>query len=235
MEEPGLKIESFEYVFYLPDGDIRKYLVEINKKTRTLSNFQMMQPDSVDWTNLTFHQCSICPLDETKFPKCPVAWNLHSIIETFGDQISFQEVDVEIIANQRTYKKSTTLQIGLQSLFGLLMASSNCPKLHFLSSMTLFHLPFASFEETILRAASFYLLKQFFNKSEEKEYNFSMDGLKQQYEEVETVNQDFLGRIQAIEMDGDASLNAINTLNAFAQMFSLQYEINLESLHYIFK
>jgi len=230
-----LEIEKFEYVFYLAEGDIRKYLVEIDKKRRTLINAKMMEPDSVQWTDLSFHQCSICPLKESEYPKCPIAWNLHSIIETFGDQISFQEVEVEIITNQRIYKKSTSLQIGLQSLFGLLMASSNCPKLHFLSPMTLFHLPFATFEETILRSASFYLLKQFFNKSDGKEYNFSMEGLKQQYEEVETVNQDFLGRIQAIEMDGDASLNAINTLNAFAQMFSLQYEINLESLHYIFK
>jgi len=230
-----LEIEKFEYVFYLAEGDIRKYLVEIDKKKRTLINAKMMEPDSVQWTDLSFHQCSICPLKEPEYPKCPIAWNLHSIIETFGDQISFQEVDVEIITNQRIYKKSTSLQIGLQSLFGLLMASSNCPKLHFLSPMTLFHLPFATFEETILRSASFYLLKQFFNKSDGKEYNFSMEGLKQQYEEVETVNQDFLGRIQAIEMDGDASLNAINTLNAFAQMFSLQYEINLESLHYIFR
>ena len=230
-----MEIEKFEYVFYLAEGDIRKYLVEIDKKKRTLINAKMMEPDSVQWTDLSFHQCSICPLKEPEYPKCPIAWNLHSIIETFGDQISFQEVDVEIITNQRIYKKSTSLQIGLQSLFGLLMASSNCPKLHFLSPMTLFHLPFATFEETILRSASFYLLKQFFNKSDGKEYNFSMEGLKQQYEEVETVNQDFLGRIQAIEMDGDASLNAINTLNAFAQMFSLQYEINLESLHYIFR
>ena len=230
-----MEIEKFEYVFYLAEGDIRKYLVEIDKKRRTLINAKMMEPDSVQWTDLSFHQCSICPLKESEYPKCPIAWNLHSIIETFGDQISFQEVEVEIITNQRIYKKSTSLQIGLQSLFGLLMASSNCPKLHFLSPMTLFHLPFATFEETILRSASFYLLKQFFNKSDGKEYNFSMEGLKQQYEEVETVNQDFLGRIQAIEMDGDASLNAINTLNAFAQMFSLQYEINLESLHYIFK
>ena len=227
--------ESFEYVFYLPSNEIRNYKVEIDKETRTLLSNKLMKPDEIEWTNLSFQQCSICPLTEDDYPKCPIAWNLHSLVQTFSDQISFQEVDVEILTSQRIYKKSTTLQIGLQSLFGIMMATSNCPKLSFLSPMALFHLPFASFEETIIRSASFYLLKQFFNKLDGNDYNFSMAGLKKQYEEVEVVNQDFLNRIHAIEAEGDASLNAINTLNAFAQMFSLQYEINMESLHYIFK
>jgi hypothetical protein len=173
-------------------------------------------------------------LSKAKYPKCPVAFNLHSLVEVFKDRISYEEVSVEIISNQRSYKKETTLQIALQSLFGILMAASDCPNMKFLSSMAIFHLPFASFEETILRAASFYLLKQYFQKASNQYYDFSMDGLKKQYEDVEIVNQGLLERIQSIETEGDASLNAITTLNAFAQMFSLQYELDLASLQYVF-
>ncbi|MBF0451664.1 MAG: hypothetical protein HQK75_13235 [Candidatus Magnetomorum sp.] len=224
----------FEYIIYFPDETVRHYRVEIDKKSRRIVNTNIDTEDGVEWTDLEYCQCENCPLNKDLYPKCPIAHNLYSLIEVFKDQISFEEVSVEIISEQRIYKKETTLQIALQSLFGILMAASDCPNMNFLSSMALFHLPFASFEETILRAASFYLLKQFFQKSNNRFYDFSMDGLKKQYEAVEKVNQGLLERIQSIETEGDASLNAITTLNAFAQMFSLQYELDLASIQHVF-
>lgn len=224
----------FEYIIHFSDQEVRHYRVEIDKKTRRIIQSDKNYHDSVDWTNLSYCKCSNCPLKITEYPKCPIAFNLHSLVEVFKDRISYEEVSVEIISNQRSYKKETTLQIALQSLFGILMAASDCPNMNFLSSMAIFHLPFASFEETILRAASFYLLKQYFQKASNQYYDFSMDGLKKQYEDVEMVNQGLLERIQSIETEGDASLNAITTLNAFAQMFSLQYELDLASLQYVF-
>jgi hypothetical protein len=224
----------YEYIIHFPDKSTRHYRVEIDKKTRRIIQQDKKLHDSVEWTNLDYCKCSNCPLMQSDYPKCPIAFNLHSLVEVFKDRISYEEVSVEIISDQRTYKKETTLQIALQSLFGILMAASDCPNMNFLSSMAIFHLPFASFEETILRAASFYLLKQYFQKASNKSYDFSMDGLKKQYEDVEMVNQGLLQRIQSMETEGDASLNAITTLNAFAQMFSLQYELDLASLQYVF-
>jgi len=224
----------FEYIIHFQDNTVRHYRVEIDKKSRHIIQLDNNLNDSVEWTNLDYCKCSNCPLEKTDYPKCPIAYNLYSLVEVFKDRISYEEVSVEIISNQRTYKKDTTLQIALQSLFGILMAASGCPNMKFLSSMAIFHLPFASFEETILRAASFYLLKQYFQKASNQHYDFSMDGLKNQYEAVEIVNQGLLERIQSMETEGDASLNAINTLNAFAQMFSLQYELDLASLQYVF-
>ena len=224
----------YEYIIYFPDESIRRYRVDIDKKRRRIINTNINAEDGIEWTDLENYQCENCPLNTKDFPKCPIAHNLHSLVEVFGDQISFEEVSVEIISDQRTYKKDTTLQIALQSLFGILMAASDCPNMNFLSSMVLFHLPFASFEETILRAASFYLLKQYFLKRDNQQYDYSMEGLKKQYEAVEKVNQGLLDRIQSIETEGDASLNAITTLNAFAQMFSLQYELDLASIQYVF-
>lgn len=229
-----MNIIFFEYIIYFQDKTVRNYRVEIDKKTRRIANTDIDTEDDVEWTNLDYCQCENCPLNKTSQTKCPIAHNLYSLIEIFKDRISFEEVSVEINSDQRIYKKQTTLQIALQSLFGILMAASGCPNMNFLSSMALFHLPFASFEETILRAASFYLLSQFFHKNNNKPFDFSMDGLKKQYEAVEKVNQGLLERIQSIEVEGDASLNAITTLNAFAQMFSLQYELDLASIHYVF-
>jgi len=224
----------YEYIIYFSDNTNRLYRVEIDKKRRKILQTEAYSEDCVRWTDLDYCQCSNCPLNNELHPKCPIAHNLHSLIEVFKDRISFEEVSVEIVSPQRSYKKETTLQIALQSLFGILMAASDCPNMKFLSSMAIFHLPFASFEETILRAASFYLLKQYFLKTSNRFYDFSMEGLKKQYEEVEMVNQGLLKRIQSIETEGDASLNAITTLNAFAQMFSLQYELDLASIQYVF-
>jgi len=224
----------YEYIIHFPDKEVRHYRVEIDKKSRRIIQSDKSFNDSVEWTNLNYCKCSNCPLNMAAYSKCPVAFNLHSLVEVFKDRISYEEVSVEIISNQRSYKKETTLQIALQSLFGILMAASDCPNMKFLSSMVIFHLPFASFEETILRAASFYLLKQYFQKASNQSYDFSMDGLKKQYEDVEIVNQGLLERIHSMETEGDASLNAITTLNAFAQMFSLQYELDLASLQYVF-
>jgi hypothetical protein len=224
----------YEYIIHFQDKTDRHYRVEIDKKSRRIVQSNNHVNDSVEWTNLDYCKCSNCPLEKSDYPKCPIAYNLHSLVAVFKDRISYEEVSVEIISNQRSYKKETALQIALQSLFGLLMAASDCPNMKFLSSMAIFHLPFASFEETILRAASFYLLKQYFQKAGNQSYDFSMDGLKKQYEAVEFVNHGLLERIQSIETEGDASLNAITTLNAFAQMFSLQYELDLATLHYVF-
>ena len=233
-KEAPLDTIFYEYIIHFPDDTIRNYRVEIGKKTRRIIHTDIEIKDAAEWTNLEYCQCDNCPLDKVEYPKCPIAHNLYSLIEIFKDRISYEGVTVEILSNQRSYKKQTTLQIALQSLFGILMAASDCPNMKFLSSMAIFHLPFASFEETILRASSFYLLKQYFQKTCNQYYDFSMDGLKKQYEAVEMVNQALLERIQSIETEGDASLNAINTLNAFAQMFSLQYELDLASIQYVF-
>lgn len=235
MESQTIETLYFEYVFHFPDGETKNYKVEIDKETKTIICSSCRANIDAFWSDLGFYQCNNCTLDVIKFPKCPIALNLQSIVEVFYTHTSIEEVEIEIHAPQRTYKKKTTLQYGLQSLFGLLMASSGCPNMKFLSPMVLFHLPFADVEETLLRSASFFLMKQFFNKLDNKEYDFSLEGLKNHYRKVEKVNKGILNRIRAVEDMGEASQNAIIILNAFAQMFKFQHEFDLGMLHYIFK
>jgi len=235
MESQTIETLAYEYVFHFPGGEEKSYKIEIDKKTKVILCRSTPVNQDIYWSDLGFYQCSNCPLDVLNVPKCPVASNIQSLIEVFSPYASIDKVDIEIHAPQRTYKKRTSLQEGLQSLFGLLMASSGCPRLKFLSPMVLFHLPFADVEETLLRSASFYLLKQFFNKNDNKFSDFTMEGLKQSYQEVEKVNQGILNRIRAIEDMGEASQNAIITLNTFAQMFSFQHEYDLWMLKYIFQ
>ncbi len=235
METQTIDTICYEYIFHFADGESKNYKIEIDKKTKIILCSNVRAQEDIYWSDLGFYKCSNCPLDVLQVPKCPVALNLQSIVEVFHKHTSIDEVDIEIHSPQRTYKKKTSLQLGLQALFGLLMASSGCPNLKFFAPMVLFHMPFADVEETLLRAASFYLLKQFFNKNDNKKYDFSMEGLKEHYKEVEKVNKGILTRIRAIEDMGEASQNAIITLNTFAQMFSFQHEYDLWMLKYIFQ
>ena len=235
MESQTTETVTYEYIFHLPDRETKNYKIEIDKKTKTILCSNARAQEGIYWSDLGFYKCSNCPLDVLQIPKCPVALNLQSLIEIFDKYASIEEAEIEVRVPQRTYKKKTSVQIGLQALFGLLMAASGCPNLKFLSPMVLFHLPFADVEETLLRSASFYLLKQFFNKIDNKEFDFSLEGLKNQYQEVEKVNKGILARIRAIEDMGEASQNAIITLNTFAQMFSFQHEYDLWMLKYIFQ
>lgn len=235
MEIQTVQTLSFEYIFTFSGGESINYKIEINKETKTILCASYQVNEDVYWSDLGFYKCSNCPLDTVIVPKCPVALNLQSLIEMFSKYSSVEKVNVEIRTEQRAYSKKTTLQYGLQALFGLLMAASGCPNLRFLSPMVLFHLPFANMEETLLRSASFYLLKQFFNKLDNIKFDFSLDGLKDHYKEVEKVNQGILNRVRAVENMGEASQNALIILNAFAQMFEFQHQYDLWLLKYIFK
>lgn len=234
MQHQTIDTLPFEYIFSFPNGEIKNYKIEINKENKTILCTSYPVNKDVYWSDLGFYKCINCPLDPLDVPKCPVALHLQSLVEVFAAFSSIEEVTIEVRVPQRTYKKTTSLQYGLQALFGLLMASSGCPNLKFLSPMVLFHLPFADVEETLLRSASFYLLNQFFNKLDNKEYDFSLEGLKEHYKGVEKVNKGILSRIRAVEDMGEATQNAIIILNTFAQMFEFQHEYDLWLLKYVF-
>ncbi len=224
-----------EYIFHFPDNDKNNYLIKIDKKSRILINSNLPIFNDPNWTALEFCQCANCPLIKEQTPFCPIARNLNSLVISFENKISYQEVRVEVKTSQRNYSKETNLQSALQSLFGLVMAVSGCPEMKFFSQIAIFHLPFANMEETIFRASSVYLLNQYFNKQQNIKYDFSMRGLKEIYAQVEQVNQGVIQRVRAMVKSGDANQNAIATLNSFAQMFSLQFHLDLELLSYIFK
>jgi len=236
MRGPSDNLLEIEYVFlFKKDTSIQKYKIAIDKEQKKIISYSWEPDEHVSWSNLGFYKCVCCTLDESLHPKCPIALNLQSLIEVFADHQSIEEIELQIHVPHRTYKKETTLQYGLQALFGLLMASSGCPHMKFLAPMALFHMPFSDTEETLLRSAFFYLMNQFFKKLDGKSFDFSMEGLKKHYADVERVNEGIIARIRGIEHLGEANENALVILNTFAQMFSFQYAYDLKMLKYIFQ
>jgi hypothetical protein len=58
--------------------------------------------------------------------------------------------------------------------------------------------------------------------------------LDKHYDRVKAVNEGFMARINRL-VEKDADKNAINILNSYAQMLSMQIYYSLNSLEYLFQ
>jgi hypothetical protein len=94
--------------------------------------------------------------------------------------------------------------------------------------MAYFHLSFSSVEETVVRAISLYLLKQYFIWKSGGEPDWNLKKLEQQYQNVRQVNQGILRRIRSLSKKGDADLNALVILDDFALNLDLEISMGLE-------
>ena len=190
--------------------------------------------ESPEWTKLDSNKCANCPLKSEDCEYCPIAVNLASFIDDVKEMISYKKVTMVITDGQRSYVKKTDLQSGLFGMFGLVMASSDCPHMHFLRPMARYHLPFASVEETIYRVCSMYVLGQYVKRKSDPSVNISLDDLSGLYKNLEQVNEGMLSRVRMQEK-GDAGKNALVALNLFAQMFEMEFFNDMSMVDKIFK
>ncbi len=126
---------------------------------------------------------------------------------------------------QRTYMKHTSLQEALNSLIGIYMPTSGCPVLERLKPMVLFHLPFATLEETNFRMMSMYLFAQYFIFKEGGKPDWEFKNLITMYNDIRIINKNFCNKLTKIQIK-DASINALITLDCFA--FSVSYSIDTD-------
>lgn len=160
------------------------------------------------WTKLSYKQCRCCPLKETDCDHCPAATRISGAFEAFADRQSIARAKVTVITSERQYYEECDLQVGINSLVGLMMATSGCPVLKELGAMASFHIPFCSTRETLRRTVSSYLIKQYFKHRKGEPADWDMTRLKELYGELEGLNQDFSRRIETA-VTNDALSNAI--------------------------
>ncbi len=223
----------FQYKFSSPQGRVREFHVHLDPET--LGLITKGYASHPDWTQLTYHQCTNCPLRPEDHPRCPVAANLMEVVECFKGDVSCEPTDVEIATANRTYRNRVPLQVGLSALVGIYMVSSGCPHLDKLRPMVHSHLPFATREETTYRAVAMYWLAQFFRKQHGEEPDWELEGLASIYEEIITVNSCFRLRVAALHV-ADAGMNALFRLDCYAQFTSrLLLRKNLAEIERLFR
>jgi hypothetical protein len=161
-----------------------------------------------EWARLGHKQCACCPLKESECAYCPAAARLNEVMEAFADRESIERVKVTVTTAERSYFEDCDLQVGVNSLIGLMMATSGCPILKELGAMASFHIPFCTTRETLHRTVGSYLIKQYFKQLEGGQPDWELTHLKELYGTLGGLNQDFSKRIQS-SARSDAVSNAV--------------------------
>jgi hypothetical protein len=217
------------YDYELPDGTIWSFQVDLNRRTppaAPISECDSAAPPP--WTQLAFHRCDNCPMAVSQ-PFCPPAVDAAPILEKFSHLPSTVRLKVTMRNASRVCLKETDAQQGLQALLALVMATSACPILGRLRSQALFHLPFASIDETLYRTVGDYLIKQFFVMKDGGQPDFALAGLEALYRDLATLNSCFFARIQAA-CAKDANLNAVVMLRSLSEIVSMSLDERLVPL-----
>ncbi|MEW6221044.1 MAG: hypothetical protein AB1634_16140 [Thermodesulfobacteriota bacterium] len=228
MLAPRAPLYHIRYDFHLPERkrDCR-FDLTFDGATTALRMPSVSPPPA--WTELAVHQCGCCSLDPAETSHCPIAVNLASLLEAFRDTPSSGTCRVKCRVPERSYSKNTSLQEGLYSIFGVIMATSDCPVMGFLRPVARYHLPFASVEETAARVAAIYLLQEYFAWRRGRRPDLDLKKLEIHYRRVQTVNAGILARIKSVG-DREAGRNALVLLHFLAQMLTLELRTELTSL-----
>ncbi len=204
---------QINYRFIFKNGEEREFPITFNRYSLNLAskgNKKIYQ-----WAELNFCRCPVCTLNEKQYQYCPIALNMIDLVEFFKGATSHEMVDIVIETRERNYTKHTSLQRGLSSLIGIYMVTTGCPTMEKLKPMVLFHLPFASDEETRYRAISMYLMAQYFKYKKGQAPDWDLTDLVKIYDEISILNKHFCERLRNFQVE-DASLNAVIILDCFA-------------------
>lgn len=222
----------FHYEFQFSDDVVKEYDIALDPNSLSFIREKDKQ-ELADWTRLDYEQCECCPLSIEHSPRCPIAVNIMELVENFKDVFSYHDCQVICEAAERTYSKNTSVMEGLSAIFGVIMATSDCPVMEFLKPMARFHLPFSTIEETTVRSASMYLLSQYFKYQDQPGMQFDFQILESHYAKVQHVNEGLLSRIKSVSSE-DADKNAIITLHSLSQFLSMEIDYSLGGLESIF-
>jgi hypothetical protein len=222
---------TIKYYFTLPEGAREVFNLQFDAEKLELVG---SMPDALPaWTKLDFHQCPNCPLTTATHPYCPLAAHLVDIVRRFEGLLSYSEIQVDVMTAERFITQETTVQRGMSSLMGLVMATSGCPHMAFFKPMARFHLPFASAEETVYRATSMYVLAQYFLQREGHQADLDLTGLREIYNNIEVVNVAVAKRLRTAT-EADSAINAIILLDIYTKAIPVVIEESLEELRYLF-
>ncbi len=221
----------FKYIFIVQEGDPIE--IELELDGNTLDLVKPGVEEIPEWATFKFLKCPQYVECKTN-AHCAIAANLAHIVNKFNSVWSFNEMDVLVETEERSFATHTTAQRALGSLLGIIMTTSGCPPLDFLKPMTRFHLPFSSLDETIFRVASMYLLGQHFRRKKGLEPDWTMSKLTEKYAKIDDVNANIVKRLQSAT-EVDASMNAVIVLDSFSKMLPFSLMDELQNMEYLFE
>lgn len=185
------------------------------------------------WTELAFRQCPNCPLKPELHPHCPVALQLHGIVDRLHATRSIDVVNVEVETEQRTVSRKTELQNALSSLLTLVFPVSGCPRTEGMKPLARFHMPLASEEETVFNVSGMFLLAQYFVNLKNRNGVLSFDGLIAMYGDLHVVNKHVASRLKEVT-SSDSLKNAITLLDMYSSLVPMLLQDQLVEIRRFF-
>ena len=210
-----------ELLLRFPDGREEIFMIEMSSS----GTFQFTgMPEPAEWTRLDFHTCDCCPLKGNR-EHCPAAESLENSLMRFSDDYSYDKVEAIGIdgANRKTVVDSTMQEVG--SVFvQLAVFSSGCPIGRKLRPLVSDLRPFATNNELTRHLISKILLKSRGRMQEaRKEVDIHLEPLREVFSKL-------WKRLDDQPPGGDAVMNSIVRMDAFAMNVSLQVDEILEEL-----
>lgn len=217
------------------------YRIKLDDTTTEVFNFELDgdnfdllngdDPDPPDWAKLEFKQCSHCPLSSEEHSYCPVAVQIHNVVKRFHKTRSIDEVELEVITEERRVVQTTQIQRAIASMLGLVFPTCGCPKTAYMRPMARFHLPLASEEETVFHVSGMYLLSQFFVGQKNNKDPF--EGLANLYDDMHILNKAVASRVQTAT-NSDSLKNAITLLDMYSTLIPMLIEDELVEMRRFF-
>jgi hypothetical protein len=224
------QVVEVQYCISNAEGHASHYTIRLDSHSARLLNPPPANPPA--WTRLDVCQCANCPLDVAAHPYCPLAVQVAQVVDDWSAAFSFQDVEYSVTTHERRFSGTTEVKKILGSLLGLIMATSDCPRMLFLRPLARFHLPLATPEETAYRALSAYLLERYF-AGPEKASTATFDGFIKRYNEIQTVNEGLAARFKQASQE-DAVIDAMLGLDLLAHRVPFFARETVETLRPLF-
>ncbi len=222
---------DIKYIFKFSDGRREDIELQLDPHTLDVVNRSLESPP--EWTGIDYCRCPRCPFDPLDISYCPVALSLVDVVTRFGNVISHEPIDLEVVSAGRIISQRIPAQKGISSLLGLLISTSGCPYTDFFKPMARFHLPLSCEEETVFRASGMYLLAQYFRKREGGKEDLELQGLAKIYDNMHMLNVSVARRLRHATKE-DSSINAMTVLDVFTHTFQYVIEDELADLRQLF-
>jgi hypothetical protein len=221
------------YRIKLSESKTEVFDFQLSEDSFNLISKDVSEPPA--WTRLDYRQCSHCPLSIEEHPHCPLALQLHNVVDRFHDTRSIDEVEVEVITEERQIRQRTALQRVIASMLDLVYPICGCPKTEFMKPLARFHLPLCSEEETVFRVTGMYLLAQYFlSRMPSRKGRIEFDGLTDIYNDLHTLNTAVASRLQNATQS-DSSKNAITLMDMYSTLVPLLLEDELVEMRGFFQ
>lgn len=160
-----------------------------------------------DWTRLTCHQCTNCPLQYDDAEHCPPARDMIDLVGHFSSSHSYDRCNLHVWTNSMMHTIRTDLQRALAYLYPAVLAASSCPYAPLLSPLTKFGKPFPDMVDMFYYALSFRLIGNFLQDDK----HFRAEAVAQDSSDAFALAQVLHGLLLRIKQSAlsDANVNAL--------------------------